>query len=129
MATGPDRWSRRHEASMALLAPVRARRYLAVAGLVPARVEDAGMTWTIQKPIREGWYWIRNSAVEGWQSDAGPCIVYVYGFDDGTPTVTLPSEETCSDLSAVDVEWAEPLEPPPPGVSLLFVATVNTRNR
>jgi hypothetical protein len=24
------------------------------------------MTWTIQTPTRDGWYWIRNAASEGW---------------------------------------------------------------
>jgi hypothetical protein len=48
------------------------------------------MNWTIKKPTREGWYWIRNSAMEGWDPIAEPHVVYVYGFDDGTPTVTLP---------------------------------------
>lgn len=61
------------------------------------------MNWTIKKPTREGWYWIRNSAMEGWEPITEPHVVYVYGFDDRTPTVTLPSEESCSDLSAVDV--------------------------
>jgi hypothetical protein len=70
------------------------------------------MSRTIRKPTREGWYWIRNSAVEGWESIAERQVVYVYGFDHGTPTVTLPSEELCSDLSAVDGEWAGPIEPP-----------------
>jgi hypothetical protein len=41
--------------------------------------------------------------MEGWEPITEPHVVYVYGFDDRTPTVTLPSEESCSDLSAVDV--------------------------
>jgi hypothetical protein len=41
-----------------------------------------------------------------------PQVVYVYGFADGTPTVTLPCEEMCSDLSDVDAEWAAPLQVP-----------------
>ena len=70
------------------------------------------MTWTTDKPMREGWYWIRHSAVPGWEPLAEPHIVFVYGFEDGTPTVTLPSEELCSDLSTVTGQWCGPLEPP-----------------
>ena len=70
------------------------------------------MTWTIHTPTRDGWYWIRNAASEGWETMVEPQVVYVYGFADGTPTVTLPCEEMCSDLSDVDAEWAGPLEVP-----------------
>ncbi len=70
------------------------------------------MNWTIQKPSRDGWYWIRNAASEGWETMVEPQVVHVYGFADGQPTVTLPSEEMCSDLSDIDAEWAGPLEVP-----------------
>ena len=71
---------------------------------------------------REGRYWIWNSAVAGWQSEAEPCNVYVYGFNDCTPTVTLPSEERCSDLSAVDGDWAGPTELPGEGLIAVCLA-------
>jgi hypothetical protein len=72
-----------------------------------------GVAWTIQRPIHDGYYWIRNAHVDGWEDQIEPCIVSVYGFADGVPTVTFALEQEGSDLSAVDAEWAGPVEPPP----------------
>jgi hypothetical protein len=52
-------------------------------------VKNCRMNWTIQKPTRDGWYWIRNAASEGWETIVEPQVVHVYGFDDGTPTVSF----------------------------------------
>ena len=70
------------------------------------------MTWTIKPPTRDGWYWIRNAALEGWEGEPESRVVQVYGFGDGEPTVTIPSEEDCSDLADVNAEWCGPLEVP-----------------
>jgi hypothetical protein len=70
------------------------------------------MTWTIQRPVRDGWYWIRNAASDGWETVAGPHVVQVYGCAVGSPTVMFPSDEMCSDLSEINAEWAGPLEVP-----------------
>ena len=64
------------------------------------------MTWTLQRPIRDGWYWVRNAALEGREGDPEPRVVQIYGFADGEPTVTIPSEENCSDLADIDAERA-----------------------
>ena len=70
------------------------------------------MNWTIQKPCRDGWYWIRNVASEGWDTVVEPRVVAVYGFEKGEPTVAFPSDEQCTDLREIDAEWAGPVEPP-----------------
>jgi hypothetical protein len=79
---------------------------------MPREVGNKSMTWTIQRPKCDGWYWVRNAATEGWEGDPEPHVVRIYGFTDGQPTVTFPSEEDCSDLAAVDAEWCGPLEVP-----------------
>lgn len=68
--------------------------------------------WTREKPTQDGWYWGRNASLEGWEGVPEPRVVQVYGFSDGEPTVTIPSEENCSDLADVNAEWAGPLEVP-----------------
>jgi len=70
------------------------------------------MTWTIRRPKSDGWCWIRNTASDGWETIAGPHVVQVYGCADGSPSVTFPSDEICSDLSEIDAEWFGPLEVP-----------------
>jgi len=62
------------------------------------------LTWSIQWPTRDGWYWVRNAVAEGWEAETEPQVVRVYGFSDGLPIVTLPSQEDCSDLAEIDAE-------------------------
>src|SRR5262249_14142923 len=70
------------------------------------------MTWTDCKPTRDGWYWIRNAHLVGRDDRTDPCIVYIHGFEDCKPTVSLPFERDCRDLFHVNAEWSGPLEPP-----------------
>lgn len=70
------------------------------------------LTWTIQRPTRDVWYWIRNVASDGWETIAGLHVVQVYGCAEGSPSVMFPSDELCSDLSEIDAQWAGPLEVP-----------------
>ena len=68
------------------------------------RKTQPALTWTTEKPTKEGWYWLRSNA-----ANPGPLIVFVQPQYNA---IGPWGDRSDSRLSEEDGEWAGPLEPP-----------------
>ena len=76
----------------------------------------ASLTWTTDKPAKEGFYWLRNVETHTGYTQSEPQIVQVFELGNGYPgnfDVSIPSDENTTELRYINKgEWYGPLEVP-----------------